>query len=150
MKKDDIIKQLVPGVIVGFILGFVITFLVGVNPDDQIPNFIGGFVCCALPTLLNGVIVLKGTSKVLKRDLSVGKALLRILPYVLAGGLFGLFIVAGVVAGLMGINTCEISVLVTAIYEAILGVVVSTVTAYMALKSYEKSVKYTRRTAKEK
>lgn len=150
MKREDIVKQLVPGVIVGFILGFAITSLVGVNPSDPVPNFIGGFVCCALPTLLNGIIVLKGTAKVLKRDLSIGKALIKILPYVVVGGLFGLFVVAGVVSGIMGINTCEISVLVTAIYEAILGVIVSTFTAYLALKSYEKSVKYTRRNIKNK
>ena len=32
---------------------------------------------CAVPTLLNGIVVLKGTAKVLDRKLSIGKAFLR-------------------------------------------------------------------------
>jgi len=50
----------------------------------------------------------------------------------------------------MGVSSCEISVLVTAICQALLGVCVSTVMAYIAFRRYEKSVKYTRRTDKEK
>ena len=50
-----------------------------------------------------------------------------------------------IVEQLLGINSCEISKIATAIYQAILGVVVSTVAAYCALKKYESQVKYTRR-----
>ena len=60
-------------------------------------------------------------------------------------GAIGFLVVSLIVTQIMGINTCELSTIVTAIYEAILGVVVSTLFAYFALKSYEKKVKYTRR-----
>ena len=46
MKKKDMFKQLVPGIVVGFILGFILTTLVGVNKENAIPNYIGGAMCC--------------------------------------------------------------------------------------------------------
>ena len=150
MKSKDIFKQLLPGVIVGLILGFGLTMLVGVNKTDPIPNYIGGGVCCLVPTLLNCVIVLKGTAKHLKRELSVGDAVKRTIPYALLALVFGLFVVVVVVEKILGVDSRTISVVNTAIYEAILGVVVSTVSAFVALKSYEKQVKYTKRTSKAK
>ena len=59
MKKNDIIKQLLPGIIVGFILGCILISLVGVNETDPIPNYIGGAMSCLVPTILNTIIVLK-------------------------------------------------------------------------------------------
>ena len=56
MKKNDIIKQLVPGLVVGFILGFILITIVGVNKEDEVPNLIGGVMSCAIPMLLNGII----------------------------------------------------------------------------------------------
>lgn len=145
MKSKDIFKQLFPGVIVGLILGFTLTMLVGVDTENPIPNYIGGGICCLLPTVLNGVIVLKGTAKHLKRKLPFGQALLRILPYALVSLIIGLIVVIGIVEQVLGISTCDITVVQTAIYEAILGVIVSTVMAYFALKKYESDVKYTKR-----
>jgi len=145
MKKEEIIKQLVPGVIVGFVLGFVITLLVGVDTVNPIPNYIGGAVCCLVPTLLNTIIVLKGTAKVLKRKISFGKAVLRTVPLALLSAVMGFLVVTVGVEKIIGISTCEISVIVTAIYEAILGVVLSTLFAYIALKKYVSDVKYTKR-----
>lgn len=145
MKRKDIFKQLLPGVIVGLILGFLITMLVGVNKESPIPNYIGGAMCCLIPTLLNCIIVLKGTAKKLKRKLSFGKALVRTIPYALIAAIIGFVVVSIVVTRLMGINTCELSTLITAIYQAFLGVIVSTISAYIALKKYEKDVKYTKR-----
>ena len=145
MKGKDIVKQLLPGVIVGLILGFGLTMLVGVNTENPIPNYIGGAMCCFIPTLLNCVIVLKTTASHLKRELSVIDALKRTIPYALLAILIGLFVVVVVVENIMGIDTCSITKINTAIYEAILGVVVSTIFAFIALKSYEKQVKYTKR-----
>ena len=145
MKSKDIFKQLLPGVIVGLVLGFCLTMLVGVNTENPIPNFIGGAMCCLIPTLLNTIIVLFGTAKHLNRKLSFGTALLMTIPYAIVAGAIGVLVVSLIVTQIMGINTCELSTIVTAIYEAILGVVVSTLFAYFALKSYEKKVKYTRR-----
>lgn len=145
MKKEDIIKQLMPGIFVGLILGFILVNIVGVNPQDSIPNYIGGVMCCLLPTLLNCVIVLKGTAKTLNRKLSLFDAFVRAIPFFLCAGLIGLFIVAIIVEKVMGIDTRTITVLVTAIYQAILGVIVSTIFAFIALKKYEKDVKYTKR-----
>lgn len=145
MKKEDIIKQLVPGVVVGLVLGFVLTLVVGVNTENPIPNYIGGAMCCFVPTLLNCMIVLKGTAGVLKRKLSLGQSFLKTIPYALIALVFGFAFVALIVEKIMGLNTCEINTLITAIYQAILGVVVSTISAYFALKRYEKSVKYKRR-----
>ena len=83
MKKEDIIKELVPGVVVGFILGIILVSLVGVNKDDVIPNFIGGAMCCGVPTLLNCLIVLKQTAKHVKRKLSILEALKYAIGYIL-------------------------------------------------------------------
>lgn len=145
MKSKDIFKQLLPGVIVGLILGFILTMIVGVNTENPVPNYIGGAMCCFVPTLLNCLIVLKGTAKHVERKLSVGKALLRTLPYALVALVIGFVVVAVIVDKVLGFNTCEIAEVTTAIYQAILGVVVSTVSAYIALKRYLAQVKYTRR-----
>lgn len=145
MKREDIIKQLVPGVVVGLVLGFILTLIVGVNTENPIPNYIGGAMCCFVPTLLNCIIVLKGTAKVLNRKLSIGQSFIKTIPYALVALVFGFSFVALIVEKLIGLNTCEISTIVTAIYQAILGVIVSTVSAYFALKQYEKAVKYKRR-----
>lgn len=145
MKTNDIAKQLLPGVLVGLVLGFGLTMLVGVNTENAIPNYIGGALCCFIPTLLNCVIVLKGTAKQLKRELSIGKALGRTIPYALIALVFGLFFVIVVVEKIGGANTKFISVIDTATYQALLGVVVSTLAAFIALKKYESDVKYTRR-----
>lgn len=145
MKGKDIIKQLLPGVVVGFILGFVLTTVVGVDPENEIPNIIGGVMSCAIPTLLNGVIVLKGTAKVLDRKLSIGKAFLRNLPYVLVAAILGFLFAFGVLINGLNIDLRTLETMENTLIFATLGVIVSTLLAYVALKSYEKSVKYTRR-----
>lgn len=145
MKKEDIFKQLMPGVIVGLILGFSLTMLVGVDPENPIPNYIGGALSCCIPVLLNCVIVLNGTAKHLNRKISFGNCLKRTIPYALIALLIGFIVVSVIVERVIGISSCEISRLITAIYQAILGVIVSTIAAYFALKKYEKQVKYTRR-----
>ena len=145
MKGKDIIKQLLPGVVVGFILGFVLTTVVGVDPENEIPNIIGGVMSCAIPTLLNGVIVLKGTAKVLDRKLSIGKAFLRNLPYVLVAAILGFLFAFGVLINGLNIDLRTLETMENTLRFATLGVIVSTLLAFIALKSYEKSVKYTRR-----
>ena len=145
MKSKDIIKQLLPGIAVGFILGFILVNLVGVNETDVIPNYIGGALCCLVPTLLNCLVVLKMTAKSLNRKLSFKDAILRTLPYLGGSIIIGLIVVIGLVEKVMGIDLRTISVLITAIYESFLGVVVSTLFAYIALKKYVKDVKYTKR-----
>lgn len=145
MKGKDIIKQLLPGVVVGFILGFVLTTVVGVDPENEIPNIIGGVMSCAIPTLLNGVIVLKGTAKVLDRKLSIGKAFIRNLPYVLVAAILGFLFAFGVLINGLNIDLRTLETMENTLIFATLGVIVSTLLAYVALKSYEKSVKYTRR-----
>ncbi|MBE6140651.1 MAG: hypothetical protein E7172_03855 [Firmicutes bacterium] len=140
MESKDIIKQLIPGVIVGLILGFGLTYLVGVNETDAIPNYIGGAMCCFIPTLLNCTIVLKGTAKHLNLDLPIKKAFLKSLPYAAIAILIGLFVVIILVEKVFMMDTREISVIATATYEALLGVVVSTIAAFIALKKLEKRV----------
>lgn len=145
MKGKDKLKQLVPGVVVGLILGFTLTFVVGVDKNNPIPNYIGGAMCCFIPTLLNCIIVLKGTAKHLDRKISFWDAFKRTLPYAIIALVIGFMVVAFVVEQIFGFSTCNIPVLVTALYEAVLGVVVSTISAYIALNDYEEDVKYTRR-----
>ncbi len=145
MKRNDIVKQLIPGIVVGFILGLILVSLVGVNTEDVIPNYIGGAMCCLVPTLLNTLIVLKSSSKILKRKISIIEILKRSIPYLLLSAITGLFVVAVIVEKVLNIDTRTISVLVTAIYESLLGVVTSTIFAYLALKKYIKDVKYTKR-----
>jgi len=148
MKSKDIFKQLLPGVIVGLILGFTLTMLVGVNEEDAIPNYIGGAMCCFIPVLLNCIIVLKGTAKHLKRQLSFGATLKYTIPYALIALVIGFAVVSLLVEKVLGIDTRQISVIITAIYQAILGVVISTLFAYIALKKYESKEKYTKRNKK--
>ena len=100
---------------------------------------------CAVPTLLNGTIVLKGTAKALDRKLSVGKALLRNLPYVLIAAVLGFLFAFGVLMNGLNIDLRTLETMENTLIFATLGVIISTFLAYIALKSYEKSVKYTRR-----
>ena len=103
-----------------------------------------------VPSILNCTIVLKGTSKILKRDLSVVKAFVQSLPESICGGIFGFITYAIILTAILNINTCEFTRVGITIFNSILGIIVSTIAAYIALKKYEKKVKYTRRTKKEK
>lgn len=150
MKREDIVKQLVPGVIMGVVLGGVLNYTAGVNETEPIANYIGGTLACLVPSILNCTIVLKGTAKVLKRDLSVVKAFVQSLPEIVCGGLFGFLIYAIILTIILGINTCEFTRIGITVFNSILGIIVSTIAAYVALKRYEKKVKYTKRTKKEK
>ncbi len=137
MSKKDTIKLLLPGIIVGFALGMGLTALVGVNKENEIPNFIGGAMCCGVPTLLNTLIVLKMGAKQLKRKLTIKQALLKTLPFTIIALIFGFLTVSVLVSMIFKINTCELTVLKTSLYQAVLGVLVSTTFAYIALKLYE-------------
>lgn len=150
MKREDIVKQLVPGVIMGVILGFILNYTAGVNETNPIANYIGGTLACLVPSILNCTIVLKGTSKILKRDLSVVKAFVQSLPESICGAIFGFITYAIILTAILNINTCEFTRVGITIFNSILGIIVSTIAAYIALKKYEKKVKYTRRTKKEK
>lgn len=145
MKSKDVIKQLVPGLVVGFILGFVLITVVGVDTENEVPNIIGGIMSCAVPTLLNGVVVLKGTAKTLERKLSIGKALVRNIPYIIISAILGFLFAYGFLMTALDIDLRTLEPMENTIIFASLGAIISTFLAYFALKSYEKSVKYTRR-----
>ena len=145
MKSKDILKQLIPGLIVGFLLGFILITIVGVDKENEVPNIIGGVMSCAIPTLLNGLIVLKGTAKVLDRKLSIGKALVINIPYIIMAAILGLLFTYGVLMTALDIDLRTLSQMENTLIFATLGAIISTVLAYFALRHYEKSVKYTRR-----
>lgn len=145
MKSKDIIKQLAPGLIVGFILGFALITVVGVDTENEVPNIIGGVMSCAVPTLLNGLIVLKGTAKVLDRKLSIGKAFLINIPYIIIAGILGFLFAYGVLMTALDIDLRTLQPMENTLIFATLGAIISTFLAYFALRHYEKSVKYTRR-----
>lgn len=145
MKSKDIIKQLAPGLIVGFILGFALITVVGVDTENEVPNIIGGVMSCAIPTLLNGLIVLKGTAKVLDRKLSIGKAFLINIPYIIIAGILGFLFAYGVLMTVLDIDLRTLTQMENTLIFATLGAIISTFLAYFALRHYEKSVKYTRR-----
>lgn len=145
MKSKDIIKQLAPGLIVGFILGFALITVVGVDTENEVPNIIGGVMSCAVPTLLNGLIVLKGTAKVLDRKLSIGKAFLINIPYIIIAGILGFLFAYGVLMTALDIDLRTLTQMENTLIFATLGAIISTFLAYFALRHYEKSVKYTRR-----
>ena len=145
MKSKDILKQLIPGLIVGFLLGFILITIVGVDEENEVPNIIGGVMSCAVPTLLNGLIVLKGTAKVLDRKLSIGKALVINIPYIIMAAILGLLFTYGVLMTALDIDLRTLSQMENTLIFATLGAILSTVLAYFALRHYEKSVKYTRR-----
>ena len=150
MKREDIIKQLVPGVIMGVVLGGVLNYTAGVNETNAVANFIGGTLACLVPTLLNCTIVVKSTAKVLNRELSVAKAFTNSIPEIVCSAIVGFVTYAVILTAILGINTCEFTRVGITVFNSILGIVVSTVAAYSALKKYEKRVKYTKRTKKEK
>lgn len=145
MKTKDIIKQLLPGLIVGFFLGCILIYTVGVDKENLIPNIFGAIMSCAVPTLLNGIIVLKGTSKVLDRKLSIGKAFMFNLPYIIIGGIIGFLFVRVYIMMILGLDPCTFSRVANTLLYAIFGAIISTILAYFTLKRYEKKVKYTRR-----
>ncbi len=145
MKSKDILKQLIPGLIVGFLLGFILITIVGVDEENEVPNIIGGVMSCAIPTLLNGLIVLKGTAKVLDRKLSIGKALVINIPYIIMAAILGLLFTYGVLITALDIDLRTLSQMENTLIFATLGAILSTILAYFALRHYEKSVKYTRR-----
>lgn len=145
MKSKDIIKQLAPGLIFGFILGFALITVVGVDTENEVPNIIGGVMSCAIPTLLNGLIVLKGTAKVLDRKLSIGKAFLINIPYIIIAGILGFLFAYGVLMTALDIDLRTLTQMENTLIFATLGAIISTFLAYFALRHYEKSVKYTRR-----
>ena len=145
MKSKDIIKQLAPGLIVGFILGFALITVVGVDTENEVPNIIGGVMSCAVPTLLNGLIVLKGTAKVLDRKLSIGKAFLINIPYIIIAGILVFLFAYGVLMTALDIDLRTLTQMENTLIFATLGAIISTFLAYFALRHYEKSVKYTRR-----
>lgn len=145
MKSKDVARQLMPGLIFGFILGFVLITIVGVDEENEMPNIIGSVMSCAVPCLLNGVIILKGTAKTLERKLSIGKAFVRNIPYIILSGLIGFLYSYVYMKTVLGFDLCALSSMQNTIIFATLGAVVSTILAYVALRDYEKSVKYTRR-----
>ena len=145
MKSKDILKQLIPGLIVGFLFGFILITIVGVDEENEVPNIIGGVMSCAIPTLLNGLIVLKGTAKVLDRKLSIGKALVINIPYIIMAAILGLLFTYGVLMTALDIDLRTLSQMENTLIFATLGAILSTILAYFALRHYEKSVKYTRR-----
>ena len=148
MKFKDKFKILFPGVIAGVILGVIVNSLAGVNTENIIPNIIGIVLSCAVPVLLNGIIVLCTTAKALDRELTVGEAFKRNISYVFVGSVIGLFYACGMINA--GVILTEISELNNTINNTILGIVVSTMFGYFALVDYAKDVKYTKRTKSEK
>jgi len=149
MKNEDVVKLLIPGIIVGAILGFGLGMLAGVNPTNPIPNYIGGILCCVVPTLLNCIIVIKGAAKNLKRSISIGEAFKRVIPYVIGAALVGLFMYMAVIESLLGINSCDIPRITNAIMQAVFGILASTFFGFVAIKSYARDVKYTKRKKKK-
>ncbi len=138
MKKEDIIKQLIPGILVGMGLGTLLGYLVGVDNQDVMKNNIGGLMSCLIPCILNCTIVLKGTANILKRKLSIVQAFTNSIIEIIIGALFGFFFHFVIVGKLLNINTCEWTRMQMTIVNMVLGVIVSTVMAYVALKRYEK------------
>lgn len=145
MKRKDIIEALYPGIFISLVLGYCITMFIGVNDTDMVPNMIGGIICCFIPTLFNTTIVLKMTAKKLKRDISVEDAIGKTIRYTIMAALIGFLVVAWFLPVVLGIDPREMSTYHTALYQAPLAALVSTVLAFVALKRYEKSVKYKKR-----
>lgn len=145
MKRNDIIKLLVPGFVVGFVLGLIVIALVGVDKKNEISNIIGGVFSSIIPTLLNGIVVLKGASKTLKRKLSVLGAFKINLIYILVAAVIGFLFTYVVLISILEIDLRSFTRLENTLVFASFGAIISTVLAYFALKSYERKVKYTRR-----
>jgi len=148
MKRNDIIEVLYPGVFIGLVIGYCLAMIVGVNEVDPLPNLILGILSCFLTTLLNTTVVLKMTAKRLNRKLTVKTAIAKTFRYTIMAGCIGFLAVAFITVGL-NLDTREISTYHTALYQAPLAAVVSTLLAYIALKRYEKSVKYKKRRTKK-
>ena len=77
-------------------------------------------------------------------------AFLRNLPYVVIAAIIGFLFARVYLVMILGIDLCTIDRMVNTLMYASLGAIVSTILAFIALKQYEKSVKYTRRTEDEK
>ncbi|MDD3392521.1 MAG: hypothetical protein PHE54_03175 [Bacilli bacterium] len=139
MKKEEVLKQLIPGLIIGFILGLILITLIGVDTENEVPNIVGGVMSCLIPQLLNGIIVLKGTAKVLNRNLSVGQALLKNIPYMIIAAIIGFIFAKGILMMALDIDLRTIEPLHNTLIFASLGAIVSTLLSYFLLKQYEKN-----------
>lgn len=145
MKLKEIIKQLIPGCFVGIILGFGLAYLVGVNATDPIPNYIGSMMCCALPTFLNSLVILKGTSKVLDRHISMKDSFVRTLPFVLLAAIIGVTVVAGIMDGIFQLEVKTFDRVSFACICSLMGIIVQSILGYSVITKYAKDVKYTKR-----
>lgn len=145
MKKEEIVKQLVPGIILGIVLGTVIGYLVGVDKTDVMKNNIGGLMACLIPCILNCTIVILTSAKTMKRKISLPKAFVMAIPVIIIGALLGLFFHIVILQALMGIDTCTFTKIKMTLVNMLLGVVVSTLMGYVAILVYIRKVKYTRR-----
>ena len=150
MKTKDLVKLLLPGVIVGAIVGFGIGMLAGVNTEEAIPNYIGGALCCLIPTLLNCTIVLKMGAKMLDREISMLDIFKRILSYLFSALVIGVISYVVILEQFAGIDSRELATVTNAGYQAMLGVMVSTVMGYIVVNKYAADVKYTKRKTTKK
>lgn len=147
----DYAKILLPGCVIGGMLClFVGYFVIKVDTVNPMKNIMGGFLGCFVVSMLNSLVSLKQTAKTIDRKISVGKCLLTALPYALMAGIIGLVVVGPIMSGVLQINTCEISRSGHMLYNAGLQVILSTIVAYIAMRSYVSTVKYTKRNSNTK
>ena len=145
MKRKNYFNQMVWGLMIGVIIGAGISYYFGVDAENTLKNHLSGMIVCLVLCLLNCTFAVYNSAKVLKRKASIIEALIHSIPEIIFGAAFGMFFHAVILASFMHVNTYEFSRICMTILNTALGVIVSLIMGFFAAKSYEKTVKYTKR-----
>ena len=136
MTNKQIARQLPPGVVAGTLLGLGVNYAVGVN-TEVMPNIISGAMAAIVPTILNSLVVLKTSRKLVRQPLPAGRAAGLIAVLSVFAGLIGLALAAAI-HFVLKIDLTTLSRLNFAILFAIMCVTVQTVMGVVLLKKLSK------------
>lgn len=139
MKQNDKILKLTYGVFVCTLIGFIFSISLGVK-DKEIYNYLIAASNCFLLSTINCILMLKESSKLLKRKLDIKEIIISVLPYSLISFMLGLIYMLILDEG-FDIKICKVSRFITALYQTFVALVISTTMADNIITKYEESIK---------
>lgn len=132
MTNKQIAGQLLPGVVAGTLLGLGVNYAVGVNAE-VVPNIISGAMAAIVPTILNSLVVLKTSRKLVKQPLSAGQAAKLVAGLALIAGVVG-FAFAACMQFVLNIDLTALARMDFAVLYAVAGVTIQTIMGVVLLK----------------
>lgn len=132
MTNKQIAGQLLPGVVAGMLLGLGVNYAVGVNAEVM-PNIISGAMAAIAPTILNSLVVLKTSRKLIDQRPSKGKVAGLVACLAVLAGLIG-FAVAALMQFVLNIDLTALARMNFAVLYAVVGVTIQTAMGVVLLK----------------